>query len=616
MVGTIEPRKGHDQVIKACELLWMTGMKLNLVIVGKKGWMVEELISRLEKHKQLNRRLYWYQGISDEALNQLYEIADGMVMASEGEGFGLPLIEAAQHNCPVLARDLPVFREVAGQHAAWFNGNSPLKLAYALKSWIDALSNGSAPLSTGMPWTTWKESSARIVGLLTDSQDANWVYHWKPDPANKQKNETARGTKAIKSPKCIAVDLTLVLPGGDNGGAKVFLLELLRLLAEMKPDTQFIMLTRESSHKELAFLDRPNLRRIMILPDRAGENSPKTTLDRFIVWMKRTGKRWKKSIRKRLKSRNTTIERRLSDMGVDLFYSPFASLQNAETGIPAVCTIHDLQYKSYPEFFDPEELAKRDWLFMDACHRATIMAAISDYSRKSAITHGMLAPERIRTIHHQIARRFSSCNGEEITLLARLGLEKTSYFLYPANFWLHKNHELLLTAFDMAAREELKPEIKLVCTGAPTQRQKELIENTQLMGLGDRVIFTGYVTNDELSSLLSNSTALIFPSLYEGFGLPVIEAMAAGVPVACSNTSALPEITAGAALLFDPDSPEQIAWAMITLSNDASMRDRLVQTGLKQASLFSDQNQMAMEYWELFETALNSDFNCGASQVR
>jgi glycosyltransferase involved in cell wall biosynthesis len=164
---------------------------------------------------------------------------------------------------------------------------------------------------------------------------------------------------------------------------------------------------------------------------------------------------------------------------------------------------------------------------------------------------------------------------------------------------------MLLTAFEVATREGLSEETKLVCTGAPTERQREVIEKAHLMGLGERIIFTGYIPNNELALLLSNCRAVIFPSLYEGYGLPVIEAMAAGVPVACSKTRALPEITAGAALLFDPESAEQIAWAMLSLSQNESLRKRLVQAGYKRADKFSDQKQMAIEYWELFETALN-----------
>lgn len=181
MVGTVEPRKGHAQALAAFERLWEQGVDVNLVIVGKQGWLVETLAERLQRHPELGRRLFWYQGISDEALLKLYETATGVLMASEGEGFGLPLIEAAQHQRPILARDIPVFREVAGGYASYFSGSTPEALAEALKDWLAALQAGTAPASEGMPWQTWAESTKQIVGLLTDPNHPNWLYRWMPN---------------------------------------------------------------------------------------------------------------------------------------------------------------------------------------------------------------------------------------------------------------------------------------------------------------------------------------------------------------------------------------------------------------------------------------------------
>jgi len=616
MVGTVEPRKGHALVLSAFEILWMTGMRVNLVVIGKKGWMVEQIAKRMAKHKQLKKRLFWYQGISDEALQRLYKAADGMVMASEGEGFGLPLIEAAQYGCPILARDLPIFREVAGEHAAYFSANSPLKLAISLKSWIGNLKKGSAPQSSGIPWLTWKESVAGIVHLLTDDRYDQWIYRWKPVS---QQKKAAEDKPVRKSPKCIAVDLTLVLPGGENGGAKVFMLELLRLLAEMKPDTQFILLTRQSSHNELAYLDRRNMRRVIKAadptppPSTEGKRPEKGAglIRRFSAWAERTGKGWKRSFKKRIKRikpDRADSDKTLREMGVDLLYCPFTALDYAEPGIPAVCTVYDLQYKTYPEFFSPEEVAYRERVFMDACHHATQLTAISDYSRQSAIIHSGINPSRIRTISLRMAHRILSSNeqkkDESDELFARLNLERQLYLLFPANFWQHKNHEILLTAFAIAIRHGLTPKMKLVCTGAPTERQRAVIKKSAAIGLADRVIFPGYLPNDELAAVLANAAGMIFPSLYEGFGLPVIEAMAAGIPVACSNTRALPEVTSGAALLFNPDNPEEIAQAMVSLTSDEPLRTTLIKDGLLRAQEFSDQKRMAHEYWELFEDSI------------
>jgi glycosyltransferase involved in cell wall biosynthesis len=297
----------------------------------------------------------------------------------------------------------------------------------------------------------------------------------------------------------------------------------------------------------------------------------------------------------------------LRDMGVDLLFCPFTAPTYFEPGIPTVCTIYDLQYKTYPEFFSAEDVAHREHNFIEACRRAAALTAISDYSRDSVITHGNFDPERIRTIHLRMAQRIVPGVESGKAILDRLGLVPQRYLVYPANFWKHKNHEMLLTAFGIACHERLPADIKLVCTGAPSARQAMLINAARTMNLGDRILFPGYLPNSELAVLMADSIGVVFPSLYEGFGLPVIEAMAVGVPVACSNTTSLPEVVAEAAILFDPRVPTQIAQAMISLVENDVLRAGLIQAGLQRVTEFSDTERMAKEYWDLFQYALSNE---------
>ncbi|GAB3412974.1 glycosyltransferase [Massilia agilis] len=170
MVGTVEPRKGHTQALAAFELLWEQGVDVNLVIVGKQGWMVEKLAERMASHVEKDKRLFWLAGISDEMLQKLYAGSSALLSPSEGEGFGLPLIEAAQHNIPIIARTLPVFREVAGEHAFYFEGLAPRDLADAVKAWLQLHKEGKAPASTGMPWLTWDKSARQVLDALIGQQ--------------------------------------------------------------------------------------------------------------------------------------------------------------------------------------------------------------------------------------------------------------------------------------------------------------------------------------------------------------------------------------------------------------------------------------------------------------
>ena len=182
MVGTIEPRKGQKQALEAFELLWAEGLDANLIIVGKQGWKVERLIETLRRHPERGKRLFWLEGISDEYLEKVYASSTCLLAASEGEGFGLPLIEAAQHKLPIIARDIPVFHEVAEDHAFYFKGKEPDDLAKAVHEWLELYQLGRHPKSDDMPWLTWKQSTQQLLDVILHE---NWYTEWMPQKAGK-----------------------------------------------------------------------------------------------------------------------------------------------------------------------------------------------------------------------------------------------------------------------------------------------------------------------------------------------------------------------------------------------------------------------------------------------
>jgi glycosyltransferase involved in cell wall biosynthesis len=180
MVGTIEPRKGHLQVLEAFDQLWNSGVEVNLVIVGREGWVQLPASERLQiakttraikEHPELDKHLFWLEDAGDERLEQLYSASSCLIAASYGEGFGLPLIEAAQHHLPILARDIPVFREVAGSHACFFDGESADSLAEAIRDWLRLFGEQAHPTSDTMPWLTWRESARQVMEFLIKDQD-------------------------------------------------------------------------------------------------------------------------------------------------------------------------------------------------------------------------------------------------------------------------------------------------------------------------------------------------------------------------------------------------------------------------------------------------------------
>jgi len=170
MVGTLEPRKGHAQALQAFEMLWAEGTDIALVIAGFPGWMTEVLQRRIRHHNEFGKRLFWFSDASDALLRRLYESCTVLLAPSFGEGFGLPLLEAARHNLPILCRDLPVFREVAGEHAVYFSGSDPESLTGAIRSWLDAGRHGAIPASGQLAWLGWRESARQMAALVLGNQ--------------------------------------------------------------------------------------------------------------------------------------------------------------------------------------------------------------------------------------------------------------------------------------------------------------------------------------------------------------------------------------------------------------------------------------------------------------
>lgn len=162
-VGTVEPRKDYDTILRGFEAAWQRGVDVALVIVGKAGWNVEALVSRLQNHTEAGRRLFWIQHANDGDLQLLIRRTTGLVQASRSEGFGLPVVEAGSQGVPLILSDIPVFREIAGDEAIYFPVGDGTALADLIQH---GATNGGWPRPAGIQTMTWLESSARLMELL------------------------------------------------------------------------------------------------------------------------------------------------------------------------------------------------------------------------------------------------------------------------------------------------------------------------------------------------------------------------------------------------------------------------------------------------------------------
>ncbi len=174
MLGTLEPRKGHRQTLAAFELLWKQGIDANLAIVGRWGWKMGKFDAELRGHSEYGRRLFWLHGITDEYLDRIFAQSDCLIAASEAEGFGLPLVEAAQHGLPVLARDIPVFREVTHGNAMFFpDRQDPAAIADTAQQWLAERSSDATAMPMPVRPRRWRDT---VDGLKEIIFDGKWLY--------------------------------------------------------------------------------------------------------------------------------------------------------------------------------------------------------------------------------------------------------------------------------------------------------------------------------------------------------------------------------------------------------------------------------------------------------
>nr|WP_223217214.1 glycosyltransferase family 1 protein [Rhizobium cauense] len=180
MVGTLEPRKGYQVALDAFDRLWDAGLDIRLTIVGRPGWGVDNLVERIQNHSEYGSRLLWFNGISDGELQENYARSDALVAASYAEGFGLPIVEARHFGKPVIASDIPVFREVAerGQNCDFFAVGSAESLADAIRSFLTEGVKRKNSLEGS--WMSWKESAEELQKLVLSE---NWYQTYRPKSA-------------------------------------------------------------------------------------------------------------------------------------------------------------------------------------------------------------------------------------------------------------------------------------------------------------------------------------------------------------------------------------------------------------------------------------------------
>ena len=372
----------------------------------------------------------------------------------------------------------------------------------------------------------------------------------------------------------VFVDLAPLSPDGGNGGARLFVLDLLREL-----------LSRPEPH-ELHLLVKPEAERTVAPHAAKGafvhRLGPGLDVEepRKILRTRRRLHGFFQPLLDLASPDRSSLKR----LGADVLFSPLGTAAFHEPGLPHVVVAYDFQDLVYPEFFDADERRRRIE-FRGDLRRADRVVAISQATKLMAVERVHVKADRI-TVLPPLAgpARKAPDPRDAITRLDALGLFRAEYAVYPANFWPHKNHDRLLAAAARVVAED--PEFLLVLCGALDEPREALRQRAQAAGLSANVRVLPYLDDADTAALLAGAELLVFPSLFEGFGIPVLEAMTLGVPVACSDLPALLELAGDAALFFDPADDAGMAQSILRLWTGDEIREGLVAKGLERARAY------------------------------
>lgn len=386
----------------------------------------------------------------------------------------------------------------------------------------------------------------------------------------------------------IAIDVTPVLPGGENGGMKQLLWQLLKGFEKRAAADRFILLTSHKNDHIFGEFSGRRFERFCLVKDSKNER-----------------RLWQRIVDKLFvgKFKLFNPQSSLKKKGVSVLFCPFAAPTFSEIGIPTVSIIADLQHIYYPSFFSKQELNIRNYFYDQVKKKVDIIVAISSYTRETVIENLKLSPEKVFAVPIAIQSRLTippPASAQRI--LEKHRLAGKTYCIYPANFWPHKNHKLLLMAFNMFQNKYPRLDLHLVLTGEKIAGDEVLSSAVEGMGIGDRVHFTGYLPEKELAAIWHCSHFLVFPGLFEGFGIPLVEAMRCKKPILASHATSIPEVAGDAAVYFDPKKPDEMVNAFYRIMTDRKLYDSLVKKGQKHLKKY-DFEKMVDRYLHILHTA-------------
>ncbi len=355
----------------------------------------------------------------------------------------------------------------------------------------------------------------------------------------------------------IAVNTRLLLKGKLEG-IGWFTFETLIRMTQNHPEHEFIFIFDRPYDKDFIFAEN-------VTPVVIGPQARHPLL--FYIWF------------------DFQIPKVLKKYKADLFLSPDGYL-SLRTKVPQLAVIHDINFVHRPDDL-PWLIAKYyNYFFPKFARVAKRIATVSFYSKEDIARSFKIDYDKIDVVYDGINQIFEPLLEKEKTRIRKKYTDGAEYFLFVGALHPRKNVSGLLKAFD-DFKSETTNNIKLMVVGGEMHKTGDIFETYDNMRFKNDVVFTGRVSTDELHDIFGAALALTFVPFFEGFGIPVVEAMSAGIPVICSNTTSIPEVGGNAVVYADPMKIDQIADAMKKLANDKDLRKELIEKGFEQKNKFS-----------------------------
>lgn len=575
-VGTVSPRKGYTTVLNAFEQHWNSGGESRLIIVGGYGWNSPEFRERIDVHARHAARLAWFNDLTDGELEHCYRSVDALITASLGEGFNLPIVEALRRGKPVVASDLPVHREVAGEYAAYFPAGSAVDLTLLLNDpsrWMPPVI--ASPVD--FRWPDWRECcritlhrAASLADRIEDEERSR-IAASTDAPTQVDRHFPTLAVQRRRTPIRVGIDMIAVQSATRNYGIGRYVRNLTQSLFKRSDLFEFVLYQYEI-YEPLPAVSAPHC----TVQTLSGADSTAAEISRIA-------------------SQNPD--------GLDwlLLTSPFESLNGYEaparavSGVPIAAIVYDLIPLIYPDWYLVNREIRRH--YQRVCRKLASydrLLSISEATRGDLAHHLGIPLDRTINISGAVESsafrtRFPTTADVDETsaVLDRNGVTCPFVFMMASVADRRKNIAGALRAYSLLP-ETIRNSHQLVLTCSPVPTVQALLEaQIAESGVQDRVVLTGMVSDEDLQVLLQRCSAFIFPSEYEGLGLPILEAMHCGAPVIAGRNSSQIEVAGDAAVLVNPRDEMAISDEIERMLTDSDHADRLRRAGKEQVRKFT-----------------------------